>query len=101
MVSPSVVPKDSKDIGPYYTSDEQVLFFRTKVGISSSEDEKMFILEACLPTERVTMLISFDPPSLIYTFTSLLPRIWGFSSPFPLCCGGSEGYQNCALPAIP
>lgn len=64
MVSPSVVTKYTKDIGPYYTFYKQILFFRTKIGIPSLEYEEIIILEACSPSERVTMPVSYDPPPL-------------------------------------
>lgn len=31
MVTLSFVPKDARDIGPYYTFDEQILFFYTRI----------------------------------------------------------------------
>lgn len=41
MAAPFVMPKNAKDIGPYYTSEKHILSFQTKVWISSLEDEKM------------------------------------------------------------
>lgn len=49
------MPKDAKDIWPYYSFGEQILSFQTEMKVSSSEDEGMAILEAFLPSERVTI----------------------------------------------
>lgn len=68
MVSLSVVPKDAKDTGPYYNYDEQILYFRIEVGVSSLEDEEMVIVEACSRAKRVTMFVSSDPPFPYFYF---------------------------------
>lgn len=68
MVAPSLVSKDVKDIGFSYTTEEEVISFRTKVDISSWEDENMFFLEVCTPSERDTMANPHDSPSPNFYF---------------------------------
>lgn len=63
MVSPYVVSKQAKDTKSYYTIEEKILSFLSKMDISFSEDEELIILEACSPSQRVTMVVLFYSPS--------------------------------------
>lgn len=92
MVSPLVMPKDAEDIGTYYVSDEQILFFQIEVNVLSYEGKGMVILEMCSPTKRVTMTISYGHP---FTYFYLYPPF------FPFGHGGLEGSQCCAFSVAP
>lgn len=71
MVSPFVVHKDAKDIGPYYAVSKYIISLWTKVEFSSLEDEEMLIVDTCSSSKMVTMFVYSNPYFLI--FTSIFP----------------------------
>lgn len=82
MVSPLVLPKDADDIGTYYVSDEQILFFQIEVKVLSYKDKGMVILEACSPTKRVTITVSYDYPFTYFYLYLLFIKDIGIILPF-------------------
>lgn len=62
MSSSFIMSKDSSNFRSSYTS-AQILHFRSRVEVSSLEDEDWVILEAYSLSERVTMIVPFNPLS--------------------------------------
>lgn len=68
MVAPSTVSKGVKNIESSYTTEEVVLSFWAKMGVSSPGDEEVVILEACSPSEMVTLIVPSNSPSRYFYF---------------------------------
>lgn len=65
-----------------YASEEQINLLRSKVDVSSSEDQDLIILEICLPSERVTLTVSSKPFSPYLYFYLPSSKTWEFFSLF-------------------
>lgn len=69
------------------------------MGVASSEDEDMVILEASSPSEKVAMPVSYGLPSPYFHF--YLPFIKDMRVLLPFHPRGSEDSECCALHLVP
>lgn len=88
MSSSSVIPRGVSDFVSIYTYEEHICIFRTRVKVSSLENEDQVILEICLPSERVTSPATFDPSSFYFYF--YFPFISNMIVLFPLSAYSME-----------
>lgn len=73
MSTSSIMSQEASDFGSSYTFEENIHLLRSVMDVSSLADEDCVILEIYLPSERVTMHVSFKPPSTyLYFYPSFI-----------------------------